>query len=436
MNKISPILPETLSKLEEGYAKRPELAVMSTVMSNVALENAAFDPRAVVQERMDFSIVVPTTKVTNQRQSERCWMYAVMNILRERTIKKINIDDFSFSAAYLTFYDKLEKCNNFFESILDYADQDINERETYKFLEQPLDDCGEWEMCVGLIQKYGLVPSWIMPETEASNSSAQHLRVFNRKLREDALRLREIARSGGDVESARLAMLQEIYNGLCVLYGQPPKSFDFEYTDNDKKYHSVKNITPMQFFKEYVGDDLDDYAVVICNENREFNQVYDKPHRSNLVEKEYAWLNLPMEELERLTIEALKQGDLVMFSCESNRFGDRAKGYWDPDCWKFEEILGMTMKMSTKDSLATLDSGPSHCMCFCGVNLDENGVPNRWKIENSWGEEYGQNGYFICSESYFHRYVYQVIVRKELLSDEQKALFNKPYKSMKVWENI
>ncbi|MCF0115030.1 MAG: hypothetical protein HUJ56_06720, partial [Erysipelotrichaceae bacterium] len=403
---------------------------------NVALENAAFDPRKVIQERMDFNIVVPTTKITNQKQSGRCWMFAVMNMLRERTIKKLNVEDFSFSGAYLAFYDKLEKCNNFFESIIAYSDQDIDDRETYQFLEKPLGDGGEWEMCAGLIQKYGLVPYWIMPETSASNGTAQHLNVFNRKLREDALRLREAMKNGSDVDALRVEMLQEIYNGLCVLYGQPPKSFDLEYTDKDKNYHSVKGLTPIQFFEEYVGNDLDDYAVIICNENRAFYEVYDKPWQMNLVEKSYAWLNLPMEEMEKITIDALKKGELVMFSCDSTRYGERALGYWDPDCWKFEEILGMKLSMSAKESLLSHDSTTTHCMCFCGVNLDENGVPDRWKIENSWGKENGQEGYYICSESYFHKYVYQVIVPKHVLSDEQKAMFNKPVVPMKVWENV
>jgi len=66
-------------------------------------------------------------------------------------------------------------------------------------------------------------------------------------------------------------------------------------------------------------------------------------------------------------------------------------------------------------------------MVLTGVNLDENGAPDRWKIENSWGTEPGINGYFIASDKWFDLQTYQVIIHKKHLTQEQlQALTEAP----------
>ena len=143
------------------------------------------------------------------------------------------------------------------------------------------------------------------------------------------------------------------------------------------------------------------------------------------------------EELEDLTIRQLQAGEGVMFSCDCHPDGDRANGYWDPDSFQYGEVLGgLTFGMTKSERLLTRDSTMNHCMMFCGVNLDENGTANRWKIENSWGEEAGQKGYYIGSEKWFKANVYQITVRKSLLSDAQRALLDQEPLPMKLWDPL
>lgn len=178
-------------------------------------------PAAAAKLRMDFSVLVKTNNITNQKQSGRCWMFSTLNVLRQRVIAKCDLEDFSFSPTYLAFYDKLEKANLFLENILHFADQDLTDRETYTLLGNPLPDGGQWDMAISLIKKYGVVPSWVMPETVHSTGTAKYLPILNRKLREDALELRAMAKEGKDTAARREEMLAEIYNALCILYGQP-----------------------------------------------------------------------------------------------------------------------------------------------------------------------------------------------------------------------
>jgi bleomycin hydrolase len=435
MENVTPISPALLAQLEAGYAARPQLAVLSNALSRTTLDDASFVPGGAAKLRMDFSVEVPTTKITNQKQSGRCWMFATLNVLRERIVSALNLEDFSFSACYLAFYDKLEKANNFLEAILHYAHQDLMDRETFTLMRNPIPDGGQWDMAVGLVRKYGVVPSWVMPETVHSSGTAQYLPILGRKLREDGLELRQLVAQGQDPNPRRQEMLQEIYNALCILYGQPPKTFDLEYTDKNKVYHADYSLTPLDFFHKYVGDDLDDYVNLINAPHLPLHKTYSQPFLGNAVENDVSWLNLTQEELEDVTLRQLQNGELVFFSCDCRPDRDRANGYWDPDSFQYGQVLGgMEFGMDRAQRLLSGESTMNHCMVFCGVNLDQTGTPNRWKIENSWGDESGQKGYFVGSEKWFRQNVYQVVVRRSLLNEELTALLPQQPTPMALWD--
>ena len=81
-----------------------------------------------------------------------------------------------------------------FENIIHFAGQELDDRETFTLMGNPLPDGGQWDMAISLIKKYGVVPSWVMPETVHSTGTAKYLPILNRKLREDALELRALAK--------------------------------------------------------------------------------------------------------------------------------------------------------------------------------------------------------------------------------------------------
>ena len=74
------------------------------------------------------------------------------------------------------------------------------------------------------------------------------------------------------------------------------------------------------------------------------------------------------------------------------------------------------MEMSKADGLDYGYAAMNHAMVITGVNL-EGGKPTRWKIENSWGDERGEKGYYVCSDSWFDEYVYQAAVEREYLGE-------------------
>ena len=431
------ITKEQIAAFDADFSAQRANRVAMNAVTNNGLLASAIRREAVEQDVHEYSISLEQGEICNQKQSGRCWMFAALNTLRYQVMKKYDLKTFELSQAYLFFWDKLKKSNSSLESILDTLDEPANGRLVSYLLTAPVNDGGQWDMAISLIKKYGVVPSWVMPETVHSTGTAKYLPILNRKLREDALELRAMAKEGKDTAARREEMLAEIYNALCILYGQPPRSFDFEYTDKDEHYHCERNLTPHTFLEKYVGNDLDDYVVIISSPIHALNRTYCQPFMGDVVEENMFWLNLSQEELEDLTIRQLQAGEGVMFSCDCHPDGDRANGYWDPDCFQYGEVLGgLTFGMTKAERLLTRESTMNHCMMFCGVNLDENGKADRWKIENSWGDASGQKGYYIGSEKWFKANVYQITVRKSLLSDAQRALLDQEPLPMKLWDPL
>ncbi|MBR5065851.1 MAG: aminopeptidase, partial [Oscillospiraceae bacterium] len=87
-----------------------------------------------------------------------------------------------------------------------------------------------------------------------------------------------------------------------------------------------------------------------------------------------------------------------------------------------------------EDSLYYSESAMNHAMCITGVTFDENGKPAKWKIENSWGGETGNKGYFLASAEWFDTYVFQAVVNKKYLPDEILKCLDKEPHELNPWD--
>ncbi len=427
---------ELLDQFRAREAERKELKTLQAAMAKTELKDLAYVPEAAAKLNGDFAIELKTRGITWQQSSGRCWLYAVLNILRERVSENCGRDKFELSANYLSFYDKLEKANNFLELVIENAHKPLNDR-MMEYVLGGVGDGGYWDMATDLVAKYGVVPAWVMPETCQSTHTAKFLKLLNTLLRKDAMRLREIIAAGGDAQAAKEAMLEEVYRMECIAFGEPPKRFCFEYRDKDGQYHCERELTGRSFYEKYVGDALSDYITVTNHPTHglPMNLYYVFHYMGSMANRDVINLNLTLEEMEELTIKQLRDGEPVWFGCDSGAYGDREKGVWDQDSLDFSGILGgVDFEMSKGERLESHDSFATHAMIFVGVNFDENGRPDRWKIENSWGEAVGNKGYFVCSEKYFREYVYEVIVRKKHLSPAQLALLEGEPRRIQPWE--
>ena len=430
------ITKELLERFRAQEAERPELKTLQAAAARTELQDLAFVPAAAAKLNGDFAVELKTRGVTWQQKSGRCWLYSVLNILRERISEVCNLDKFELSANYLSFYDKLEKANNVLEMVIENADKPLNDR-MMEYILEGIHDGGYWDMAVDLVKKYGVVPASVMPETWQSTHTASFLTLLNTLLRKDAEKLRAVIAAGGDPQAEKESMLEEIYRMECIAFGEPPKAFAFEYRDKDGIFHADRDLTGRSFCEKYLSGVLDDYITVTNHPTHglPMNLYYVFHYIGSMANRDVVNLNLTAEEMEELAVKQLRDGEPVWFGCDAGAHGDRKAGVWDQNSVDFSGLMGgVDFTMSKGDRLEYHESFATHAMILVGVNFDETGKPDRWKIENSWGEEVGKKGYFVCSESYFREFVYEVIVRKKHLTDAQRALLAGEPKRIQPWE--
>ena len=420
--KIRGIKEEQLKEWSERYRSSKERQLATLALSKTDMNEVSFKASEAFSMKQTFSVEIKTMEVNNQMQSGRCWLFAAENILRERIAEKLNVEKFELSQSYLAFWDKFERCNYFLENIIDTADRPADDRTVSFILKSGVHDGGQWDMFANIIEKYGVVPKDVYGETYQSCHSAGMNGALNRNLKACAAKLRKLHASGaGDeaLQEAKSAMLGDIYGFLCSCYTEPPETFDLEYTDRDGIFHAERDISPKGFYEKYVGDYLSCLVSIINapTKDKPFYRTFTVDRLGNVAEgRGVKYLNLPMDEFKAAVIRQLCAGKPVWFGSDVGKGGERKLGIWDDCSYDAGLLTGLDLDISKEDGLDYGFSAMNHAMVLTGVNL-VGGRPNRWKIENSWGDANGRKGYYVCSDSWFDLYVYQAAVEEKYLGE-------------------
>lgn len=431
-----------LEAMSSAYKKATAQHIAEQAVKNNGINASAERENVVVTDNnFVFSIDVDDEAVANQRQSGRCWMYSALNVMRHKIEKDLDLvkGSFEISQNFNYFYDKLEKSNMFMEYIIKSADSDYDDRRVNFLLTTPQQDGGDFDPIIALCEKYGVVPLTVMPDTAVTKNSAELNAVLNRMLREDAIALRSMVRerqSEEKINEARISMLNDIYRVLAVCMGEPPEKFDFEYRDKKNVYHVDRDLTPLEFYKKYVAIDFNDYVGVINLplESMPYGKMYTIDMTGEVLgsKRDLHYLNVPMDVMKEATIAQLKDGEPVWFGCDVTQDSDFQKGIMSKNLYDIQSMFGIKFTMDKAESFETHQSMPTHAMLIAGVDLDADGKPVRWKVENSWGttahgKPVGHEGYFIMDDSWFDAYNFEVGLNKKYLPAEyQKALETEP----------
>lgn len=411
------------------FADRANVVAKNAVTAN-GVRKAARVPEGIAQNSLDWDIEVKQGKRTNQKQSGRCWMFASLNTFRIRTMKKLNLKNFEFSEAYPLFFDKLEKSNWFLENILSTLDEPLDGRLVAFLLTDPVGDGGQWDMFRSLVKKYGVCPKEAMPETVCSSATREMDKYLTRYLRGCARRLRESAEAGvttDDLLAMKKQMMDEVYRLLVTCLGEPPASFEVRLRDKDNELVLAGTFTPQEFFAATVEMELDDYVSLISapTADKPFGHCYTVDRLGNVYEDGgVLYLNLPIERLKECAIAQMREDLPVWFGCDVDQSYLRDIGIMDRGALDVDGLFGFEVE-HCMDKAQRLDYGESvmtHAMVLEGVRLDGEGRPTSWKVENSWGDEHGRDGYNTLSDPWFDEYVYQVVVDKRYLTDDERAI--------------
>ncbi|MDN6663755.1 MAG: C1 family peptidase [Tetragenococcus koreensis] len=436
---MAEIKNELTAKFAADFKDNKKQQVVQNAVTKNGISNSAENLAAQSNNVPVFSIDLKTGNVANQKQSGRCWMFAALNTFRHKILDHFDLKDFELSQNYTNFWDKYEKSNYFYENILATADQEVTSRKVAFLLATPQQDGGQWDMMVSLFNKYGVVPKAAMPESSNSSNSRDLNNYLNKKLRKDAATLRQLVADGAsesDIQTKRETMLQEVYNLLAISLGTPPTVFDFEYRDEEKEYHIDRDLTPKSFYDKYVGVDLDNYVSIINapTEDKPYNKSYTVEMLGNVVGgKQVKYLNADMENFKKLAIAQLEQGESVWFGCDVGQSSNRQGGIMALDVYDMNELFDVDFTTTKAQRLDYGESLMTHAMVLTGVDIVD-GKSTKWKVENSWGDKVGDKGFFVASDAWMDEYTYQIVVRKDLLTDEQLAAYEKEPTVLAPWD--
>lgn len=405
--------------------------IIRRAVTKNGIHSASFDQEIANINTPIFSIDLDTGKVANQKQSGRCWMFAALNTMRHDIKDRFHIsDEFQLSQSYTLFWDKFEKANYFYENVLKTATEPLDSRRVSFLLTTPQQDGGQWDMIVSIIEKYGLVPQSIYPESKASSATAELNNTLNTLLRHDATVLRGLVAqqaSKDKISNARNEMLANVYRLLSLTLGEPPVQFDFEYRDELHNFHVERQLTPQDYYQKFVSWDLDEYISVINapTADKPFDATYNVDMLGNVVGgRDVKHLNVDINKMKAFAISQLKDGQSVWFGVDMGSQVDRESGLMASGIFASDDLFNVDSTMTKAQRLDYGESLMTHAMVLTGVDLDENDQPTKWKVENSWGEKVGKKGYFTMSDDWMSEYAYQIVVKKEYLSSELVNIYD------------
>ncbi|KPJ22549.1 aminopeptidase C [Streptococcus phocae] len=437
---MSEITKTFTDHLYDRYEANPKFSAVENAVTHNGLLKSLETRQSAVDNDFVFSIDLTKDKVSNQKASGRCWMFAALNTFRHKLTSELKLEHFELSQAHTFFWDKYEKSNWFMEQVIATADKELTSRKVKFLLDTPQQDGGQWDMVVSLFEKYGVVPKSVYPESVASSNSRELNQYLNKLLRQDAQILRDVINSGADekaIQAKKEELLQEIFNFLAMTLGLPPRHFDFAFRDKDNAYHTEKNITPQAFFEKYVDLNLSDYVSVINapTADKPYGKSYTVEMLGNVVgSRDVRYLNLDMKRFKELAINQLKSGESVWFGCDVGQVSDRQKGIMAMNTYDFQSSMDVQLSQDKAGRLDYSESLMTHAMVLTGVDLDADGNPIKWKVENSWGEKVGDKGYFVASDAWMDEYTYQIVVRKEFLTSQELAAYEAEPQLLAPWD--
>ena len=415
------------------------------VLRNALAQNNIND-LALVADNPDandtyFSNEVKSKGITNQRSSGRCWLFTGLNVMRADAINRFQMGSFQFSQSYNFFYDQLEKSNLFLQAVIDNAKQPIDNQLNTWLFEHPLSDGGTFSGVQDVVTKYGVVPADVFPESFNANNTSKMSELIQLRLREDGLELRKMVAKGAkaaDIEKRKTQMLSTVYRILSICLGTPPEKFTWTLRTADGKAVETKTYTPQEFYQAFVGKDLKNSYVMVMNDpTHPYYKTYTiDMDRHTYDGKNWTYINLPMNEIKAMAIASIKDSAMMYMSCDVGKLYNRKSPVLSMNNYDYESLLGTKFTMDKADRIRTHASASSHAMTLMAVDLDANGKPKKWMVENSWGEDSGFRGHLIMTDEWFYNYLFRLVVDKKYVPAATLKLLDQKPTQLPAWDPL
>ncbi len=431
------LTPKVVGRIRAEFKMDAHTKSMYNAITNNDITALALNRDILREHNEVFSNKVKAKGITNQKKSGRCWLFAGLNVMRPKVIEKYKLKAFEFSQNHLAFWDKLEKSNVFLENVIRLRGRDIMDRRMELLLRNPIPDGGYWESVVNLVEKYGVVPQEVMPETNSSGNTGLMNKLLARTLRADAVRLRTMhgrKRPVKELRSEKTKMLAEIYKMLVMNLGEPPTEFQWRFEDANSVVSELRTYTPKSFYKEFVGVDLGEYVDLFDDPSKDYGKHYRLSFSRNVHGgQDVHFANIEMEALKAIAAKSVLDKEPLWFACDVGKDQSRDHGIMARSMYDYESIYEIDMTMTKAERALFRESVPNHAMVFVGIDVRD-GKPVKWMVENSWGGDKGSKGYWTLYDTWFDLNVYSIIVKKKYVPEEVLKILDQDAVVLPPWD--
>ncbi len=367
-------------------------ATMSThidreMFDGLPADNNSLDRKSLKADTSALTYFIRPESVLDQEDSGRCWFFSTSTVLGG-----------DISRNYIYFWDLLEKSNLFLCEVWNHRKEALDSRFNEKIFRRPIWDGGHFMDAVYLVEKYGIVPESAMPETEVSLNPDCLKRVLRQLLRGYGLKLREST----EPEALRQEALKEVYKLLEGSLGTPPES-------------GIRKL------------DMSGYSILMNDPTRPYHKMYRvEGSRGAYDAPDWTFLNLPMEELEAIGIKSLAAGERFYFTADTDAYSDKPAGVYSLDTYDIPSL--------TKEELfRSYGAVSAHAMAMCGVKVADDGTPERWVAQNSFGLKRGPDGLAVMDREWWQTYMFRMVVKTENLTPQQQTMQELTPETIPYW---
>jgi bleomycin hydrolase len=407
-----------LNLMRKQFCASPKNRIAQNAVTQTPIDEVALDREIVVGTDSTVSNLLDDWGVTNQKSSGRCWLFAGLNLLRVGAAQAMNVKEFEFSQNHLMFWDKLERANYFLESVIQTADRDLDDRTVAFLLSEVANDGGQWNMFVALVAKHGVVPKSVMPETHSSSKTARMNEILASVLRQGALQVRGCP--AAEQQDCKVRIVAAVYRILCIHLGTPPERFDWQWVDKDRVFHRDGQTTPKEFAEKYARLPLEDYVCLVDDPRPTSpkGRTFTVDFLGNVVGgSAVVYLNVDMAVMKKAAMDTILSGEPVWFGCDVGKMRNNDLGIWDARLYDLESVYDVSFSLDKAERLASHDSLMTHAMLFTGVDVVD-GSPRKWRVENSWGDDKADKGFWTMNDNWFDEHVFEIAAPRERLTPE------------------
>ena len=436
------ITPEMLQEIRKAQPADQNATALRNALAGTSINQLAANPANPDASDTYFSHRVPSKGITDQHSSGRCWLFTGLNVMRAEMIREHGLGEFQFSQSYCFFYDQLEKANLFLQAVIDNAAKPMDDQLVEWLFKNPLSDGGTFCGVIDVVTKYGLVPAEVMPESYSANNTSRMASILSLKLREYGLTLRRAAAKGekpAALQKRKTEMLATVYRILAACLGEPVQQFTWTLRDADgKPLGETKEYTPLSFYNEYIGKDLrGGYIMVMNDPSRPYHKTYTIDlDRHSYDGAQWTYLNLPMDEIKPLAIASIRDSTMMYFSCDVGKFLDSKSGILSLRNYDYASLFSTDFPMNKAERISTFASASSHAMTLMAVDLDKEGRPRKWMVENSWGPTSGHHGHLIMTDEWFDEYMFRLVVDRKYVPAATLRLMEQEPVRLPAWDPL